>query len=91
MENEFLAMDKIFSWLKSHFPSFSPANMSFLAWVKFFCPDKKYFVLTDEQGIILKSRNLIASHLIQELQAYVNRGIWQTFTFALGQLNSNAM
>ena len=31
MENEFLAKEKIFSWLKSYFPSISQANIYFLS------------------------------------------------------------
>ena len=31
MENEFLAMEKILSWLKSHFSSISQANVYFFS------------------------------------------------------------
>ena len=46
MENEFLAMDKIFSWLKSHFPSISQANI-------YFFNLGKCFVQADGRGIIV--------------------------------------
>ena len=49
--NDFLAMEKNFSSAWSPFLSFSQANMNFLAWDKIFCPDKKYFVPADGQGI----------------------------------------
>ena len=54
MENNFLAMEKNFSTAWSHFLSFSQANMNFLAWEKFFCLDKKYFVRADGRGINLE-------------------------------------
>ena len=50
-KNDFLAMKKICPWLKTHFPTISKANMYFLAKEKKFCPDKKYFVQADGQGI----------------------------------------
>ena len=43
IENEFLAKDKNFTQLKSHFLSFSQANMNFLAWDENFCLDQKTF------------------------------------------------
>ena len=51
MENDFLAMDKIVSIAKSPFLSISKVNMSFLAWDKSFCPDKKYFVRPDGHNL----------------------------------------
>ena len=50
--NEFLAMDKIFSWLRIHFPSISQANMYFFS-IRIFLPKKKSFVQVDGQGINL--------------------------------------
>ena len=40
---EFLAMDKIFSWLKSHFPPISHANIYFFSLGKRFLSGQKMF------------------------------------------------
>ena len=62
MENEFLAMDKNFSWLKSHFPSISQANIYFFSLGKKFCLDKKYFVQADGWGIIFEVSTFYLFH-----------------------------
>ena len=40
---DFLAMDKFFPWLKSHFPVISQANMYFFSIGKFFLTGQKIF------------------------------------------------
>ena len=51
MENEYLALDKIFSWLKSHFPSISQADMYFFSLWKKILSGQKSFVQADGPGI----------------------------------------
>ena len=43
MENDFLATEKKFPTLNSHFLSFSPANMCFFRWGKNFLSEQKFF------------------------------------------------
>jgi len=53
IENDFLAMEKIFTQLKGHFLSFSQANMKFSTWDKIFCPAKK----------IVRTRNILSRQM----------------------------
>ena len=51
IEKDFLALEKIFLWLKIHFPSISHVNVCFFSSGQNFLPGQKSFVQADGPGI----------------------------------------